>query len=107
MFRLYCDEDSMDQDWVRALRARGMDVTTALEENMVSRKDEEHLDYATEQGRVLFSYNRGDSGGTVVFEGCRRELREGLGDSIALRLGLPIPVLEGMGLNLITQTVEG
>jgi hypothetical protein len=60
MVRLYCDEDSMDQDWVRALRARSMDVTTALEENMVGRKDEEHLDYATQQGRVLFSFNRGD-----------------------------------------------
>ena len=58
--RLYCDEDSMDQDLVHALRARGLDVTTALEENMVNRKDEEHLDYATRQGRVLFSFNRGD-----------------------------------------------
>ena len=60
MLRLYGDEDSMDQDWVRALRARGMDVTTALEENMVSREDERHLDCATQQGRVLFSFNRGD-----------------------------------------------
>ena len=50
----------MDQDLVHALRARGMDVATALEENMVNRKDEEHLDYATRQGRVLFSFNRGD-----------------------------------------------
>ena len=58
--RLYCDEDSMDQEWLRALRARGMDVTTALDENMISRGDERHLDYATQQGRVLFSFNRGD-----------------------------------------------
>lgn len=28
--RLYLDEDSMDQRLVRALRARGMDVETAL-----------------------------------------------------------------------------
>ena len=58
--RLYCDEDSMDQNLVSALRARGMDVTTALEENTVNRGDEEHLDYATQQGRVLLSFNRGD-----------------------------------------------
>jgi uncharacterized protein with PIN domain len=60
MFRLYFDEDSMDQALVRALRGRGVDVTSALEENMIKREDEEHLDYATQQGRVLFSFNRGD-----------------------------------------------
>jgi hypothetical protein len=58
--RLYFDEDSMDHRLVRALRARGMDVTTALDENMIDRADAEHLDYATQQGRVLFSFNRGD-----------------------------------------------
>ena len=44
-----------------------------------------------------------------TLEGCRRELREGLSDWIALRLrlGLPIPVLEGMDLNLLTQAVQG
>jgi uncharacterized protein with PIN domain len=60
MIRLYCDEDSMDQDLVRALRVRGLDVTTALEEKMIKREDEQHLDYATQQGRVLFSFNRSD-----------------------------------------------
>jgi hypothetical protein len=58
--RLYCDEDSMRNSLVNALRARGMDVTTARENNMVGRPDAEHLDYATRQGRVLFSFNRGD-----------------------------------------------
>ena len=55
-----CDEDSMDRNLLRALLARGMDVRTALEENMIDRGDAEHLDYATQQGRVLFSFNRGD-----------------------------------------------
>ena len=50
----------MRQALVQAMRARGLDVTTALEEEMISRRDEEHLDYATPQGRVLFSFNRGD-----------------------------------------------
>jgi hypothetical protein len=58
--RLYFDEDSMDHKLVRALRARSMDVKTALDDNMIDRADEEHLDFATQQGRVLFSFNRGD-----------------------------------------------
>lgn len=60
MFRLYCDEDSMDHDLVRALRARGMDVTTAFAEDMIDRSDASHLEYAAGQGRVLFSFNRSD-----------------------------------------------
>jgi hypothetical protein len=45
---------------VRALRARGVDVTTALDEDMIERDDKEHLDYATAQGRVLYTFNVGD-----------------------------------------------
>ena len=52
--RLYMDEDSMSHSLVRALRARGVDVTTALEEGMIERGDAEHLDHATAQGRVLY-----------------------------------------------------
>jgi hypothetical protein len=59
-FLLYCDEDVMDHDLVDALRSRGVDVTTALEDNMIGRKDADHLDHATRQGRVLFSFNRRD-----------------------------------------------
>lgn len=58
--RLYCDEDSMGSSLVAALRSRGIDVTTALEDDMVDRQDGEHLDHATRHGRVLFSFNRGD-----------------------------------------------
>ncbi|MBU4224528.1 MAG: DUF5615 family PIN-like protein [Chloroflexi bacterium] len=60
MIRLYIDEDSMDRDLVYALRARGVDVTTAYDEGMSDRDDQEHLDYATGQERVLYSFNRGD-----------------------------------------------
>ncbi len=45
---------------IRALRARGVDVTTALEAGMIGREDREHLDYATARGRVLYSFNVGD-----------------------------------------------
>ena len=44
---LYLDEDAMDHDLLRALLARGMDVTTALQAGMIEREDNEHLDYAT------------------------------------------------------------
>lgn len=60
IIRLYVDEDSMSRALVRALQARGIDVTTALDEGMIERPDADHLAYATEQGRVLFSFNVGD-----------------------------------------------
>jgi len=60
MLVLYLDEDSMDQDLVAALRARGVDVITATEAGMLGFSDSEQLDYATRQGRVLYTFNRGD-----------------------------------------------
>ena len=60
MFRLYIDEDSGDRNLVQALRARGVDVVTAQEVNMIERTDEEHLQCATSGNRVLYSFNRGD-----------------------------------------------
>ncbi len=58
--RLYLDEDSMRGAFVRALRVHGVDVLTAFEAGMIERSDREHLDYATAQGRVLYSFNVGD-----------------------------------------------
>ena len=58
--RLYIDEDSMSRALTRALRARNVDVTTALDEDMIERPDSAHLAYATAQGRVLYSFNVGD-----------------------------------------------
>jgi len=55
--RLYFDEDSMRRSLVRALRARGVDVITALGAGMIEREDADHLDYATQQGRVLCTFN--------------------------------------------------
>jgi predicted RNase H-like HicB family nuclease len=42
-----------------------------------------------------------------TLEECRRDLREALGDWIALRLrlGLPIPVVAGIDLNQLTQPI--
>ena len=50
----------MDGDVVRGLRSRGIDVITAADAGMIRRKDEEHLHFATAQGRALYSFNVGD-----------------------------------------------
>ena len=50
----------MDGDVVRGLRSRGFDVITAADAGMIRRKDEEHLDLATVQGRALYSFNVAD-----------------------------------------------
>ena len=55
--RLYLDEDALDRDLVRALRARGVDVLTAHEAGLIERPDEDHLAWATSQRRVLYSFN--------------------------------------------------
>lgn len=58
--QLYLDEDTMDADLVHALRIRGVDLSTALEQAMIQRDDRDHLELATSQGRVLYSFNVGD-----------------------------------------------
>jgi hypothetical protein len=58
--RLYLDEDTMDSHLVLALRARGVDVITASDAGMIERLDDEHLEYASLQGRALYSFNAGD-----------------------------------------------
>lgn len=50
----------MSHALVRALRARGVDVTTALDAGMIECDDAEHLDYATTRGRVLYTFNVAD-----------------------------------------------
>jgi len=57
---LYIDEDAMDKDLCQALQARGVDVLTALDAKMIECSDEQHLEYATEQNRVLYSFNISD-----------------------------------------------
>jgi hypothetical protein len=55
--RLNLDEDAMDEDLVRGLRSRGIDVVTATEAGMTGRQDEEHLGLAKAQRRALYSFN--------------------------------------------------
>lgn len=58
--RLYLDEDAMDSDLVRALRLRGVDVTTALDVGLTNSTDAEQLEYAVQQGRALYTFNVAD-----------------------------------------------
>lgn len=60
MAAVYLDEDSMDRALVAALRARGVDVQTALEAGTIEIADADHLAYAASLGRVLLTCNIGD-----------------------------------------------
>ena len=54
---LYIDEDSMDERFVRALRARNVDVLTVADVGMLHRSDEEQLDWARQNRRTIFTFN--------------------------------------------------
>ena len=58
--RLYFDEDSARHSLARELRFRGADVVTAIETGMAQKTDEEQLEWAAANARVLYSFNRGD-----------------------------------------------
>jgi hypothetical protein len=57
--RLYVDEDAMARAVVQGLRARGVDVITVLDTGMSEDDDLAQLEYATTQGRVLYTFNVG------------------------------------------------
>ena len=57
---LYLDEDAMDWDLIRALRLRGIDVVNVQEVGTQGSSDNEQLDWATSQGRVIYSHNISD-----------------------------------------------
>lgn len=58
--RLYLDEDSIKNSLVVALRNAGVDVITAADANKLGFTDEEQLIWATEDNRVIYSFNVGD-----------------------------------------------
>lgn len=59
---LYLDEDSSEHAVLNALREAGYDVTSAVEEGRANRdiSDQEQLEYASSEGRMLFSFNKQD-----------------------------------------------
>lgn len=58
--RLYCDEDSQNRALLKALRSRGVEVTSAGAAGLLGQTDEAQLSWANEQGLVLFTHNIGD-----------------------------------------------
>ncbi len=52
--RFHCDEH-IDPAVVSGLRRRGVDVTTAAEAGLLGATDEQHLDYARTQQRMIIT----------------------------------------------------
>jgi uncharacterized protein with PIN domain len=51
----YYTDEHVAKAVVRGLRRRGVDVLSAPEANMLGATDDEHLQLATQQGRVIFT----------------------------------------------------
>lgn len=60
LVRIYVDEDAAESVVVAGLRARGVDLMTTVEANRRGTSDVEQLEFATLQGRVLYTLNAGD-----------------------------------------------
>ncbi len=58
--RLYLDEDAMRTSLVFGLKARNVDVLTALDAETINHEDEAHLMIASGSGRALYTYNAAD-----------------------------------------------
>jgi hypothetical protein len=54
------DEDAMDEDLIRALHTRGIELTTVREAQLLGSSDEVQLLYAAEHGLVVYTFNVGD-----------------------------------------------
>jgi hypothetical protein len=55
--RLYLDEDTSDTNLMAALHLRGVDAAAAVASGMGGKSDERQLIWASEQRRVLYSFN--------------------------------------------------
>ncbi len=55
--RFYIDEDAMRNSFVNALRNSGLDVLTVAEVGRLGESDATQLNWATEQNRILYSFN--------------------------------------------------
>ncbi|MDB9310413.1 DUF5615 family PIN-like protein [Aphanizomenon sp. CS-733/32] len=56
----YLDEDTIKTALIQALRNADLDVVTVADVNRLGYTDEEQLIWATEQKRVIYSFNIGD-----------------------------------------------
>jgi hypothetical protein len=58
--RFYIDEDSVEKSLIVAFRKAGLDVVTVTDVNRQSYCNEDQIIWATDQKRVIYSYNRRD-----------------------------------------------
>ena len=58
--RFHFDEDAKEQAVIRALRERGLDVTTTAEMQLTGSDDRKQLTWALSQGRILVTHNGAD-----------------------------------------------
>lgn len=55
--RFYIDEDAMRKAFISALRKAKLDIVTVADVNRFGCSDKDQLAWATQQGRVLYSFN--------------------------------------------------
>jgi hypothetical protein len=58
--RFHLDEDTEEHALVRALRQRGLDVTTTAQMRLTASSDCEQLIWTSNQGRILVTHNVAD-----------------------------------------------
>lgn len=58
--KLHLDEDADAHALLKALRQRGLDVSSSRELALLQSSDEGQLAWALEQGRAIYSYNASD-----------------------------------------------
>ena len=59
-FRLYCDEDSHSLALAQSLARAGIDILRSSDAGMDGKPDEEQLEFAVSQGRVIYTRNASD-----------------------------------------------
>jgi hypothetical protein len=58
--RIHLDEDADAHALLSALRQRGLPVTSSRERGLAGHSDEEQLEWSTQQGCVIYTYNACD-----------------------------------------------
>ena len=58
--KIHLDEDADAHALLNALRQRGLNVTSSRERGLAGHSDDEQLEWTTQQGRVIYTYNAAD-----------------------------------------------
>ena len=58
--KIHLDEDADAHALLNALRQHGLSVTSSRERGLAGYSDAEQLEWATQQGRVIYTYNAAD-----------------------------------------------